>query len=63
MEVGISMKVPLEKVADNLPPPQKPVPVTPSDRQISGYRGIGTHLQQWDDIAVETSTEVCTFVC
>lgn len=59
IEVGISMKVPLDKVADNLPPPEKPLPVSAADARVSDYRGIGTRLSLWEDVAGSGPTEVC----
>lgn len=52
------MKVPLDKVADNLPPPEKPVPVSAADVRVSDYRGIGTQLSLWEDVAVSGPAEV-----
>ena len=58
IEVGISMKVPLDKVADNLPPPAKPVPLSAANSRDSEYRGIGTPLRRWEDIALSVPLEV-----
>ena len=42
------MKAPLEKVADNLPPPTRPAPLTSADEQSSGYSGLGTRWTAWE---------------
>ncbi len=48
MEVGLSMKAPLEKVADNLPPPTRPAPLTSANERRSGYGGLGTRWTSWE---------------
>ena len=52
------MKVPLDRVADNLPPPEKPFPVSAVDARVSEYRGLGTHLSLWEDAAQPADTQV-----
>ena len=42
------MKAPLEKVADNLPPPTRPAPLTSADERRSGYGGLGTRWTSWE---------------
>ncbi len=52
VEVGLSMKAPLEKVADNLPPPTRPAPLTSADERRSGYGGLGTRWTSWERLQV-----------
>jgi len=42
------MKAPLEKVADNLPPPTRPAPLTSANERRSGYGGLGTRWTSWE---------------
>ena len=55
VEVGLSMKAPLEKVADNLPPPMRPTPLTSADQRRSGYGGLGTRWTSWEELSVRSN--------
>ena len=46
------MKAPLEKVADNLPPPTRPAPLTSADERRSGYAGLNTGWTSWEQLQV-----------